>query len=330
MNRFTRNFHWIAGLLLALALAPLARLTGFPLRFEWLQMLLIGPAAFAVDGILFASILYLATNPKDCWKKLQNSGTPVPFPGNTLAGIGALCLYLGWSFGLVLAYNDIIAAMRFDGRADATLARADEWLLRGGSVQEWAHSVLRSHSEWFGRIEFIYLLMFSFIAACVITLAVSEGPQRAFDFVATGLTASYLSLGCFYAIPAVGPYLLDHSSIWPTNSMVYGLQNGAAAGLLQFARGFRPASFGADYFVAFPCMHLVEVILMWWFVKDRHKGLALVLAIYGIILVPCIFLLEEHYVVDVLASFPVAVIAILAVDRGAMLRERSGEPALMA
>jgi hypothetical protein len=91
---------------------------------------------------------------------------------------------------------------------------------------------------------------------------------------------------------------------------VYRLQARAGAALLRNgAQGFRPSPIGGDYFVAFPSMHVVEVLLMIWLMR-KNRTLALTPIGYVIVLVPCIFMLEEHYFIDVIAAFPLAAIAI--------------------
>jgi hypothetical protein len=162
-------------------------------------------------------------------------------------------------------------------------------------------------------MEFIYLLMFSLVGACIAILGVTEGFGSALMFVGTVLTAYYIALIFFVLIPATGPYYLDHSLVWPPGSMVNDLQKGYAARLPKFALGFRPSTIGCDYFLAFPCMHIVQPLIMLWFLRNR-RWMLWVLIVYTVFLIPCILLLEEHYVVDILAGFLIAVVAVKMVE----------------
>jgi hypothetical protein len=67
-------------------------------------------------------------------------------------------------------------------------------------------------------------------------------------------------------------------------------------------------------------MHLVEVLLMIWFLR-KHGNLRWILCGYAALLIPCIFLLEQHYVVDVLAALPVAAVGIVMAEGTSQLRE---------
>src|SRR5262249_33098434 len=64
-----------------------------------------------------------------------------------------------------------------------------------------------------------------------------------------------------------------------------------------------------DYFIAFPSLHAADPIIVFWFLR-KWKRIAAVLIIHDILLIPCILLLEWHYVVDLIGGVMIAGIAI--------------------
>jgi hypothetical protein len=75
-----------------------------------------------------------------------------------------------------------------------------------------------------------------------------------------------------------------------------------------------------DYYIAFPCMHITQPLVVLWFLR-KWKRMAAALVIYDVFLVLAIILLEWHYIVDILAGVGVAAIAILIVDRPSFQRD---------
>jgi hypothetical protein len=65
----------------------------------------------------------------------------------------------------------------------------------------------------------------------------------------------------------------------------------------------------ADYFIAFPCMHIAQPLIVMWFLR-RWKRITYALILYDVVLVPAILLLEWHYLVDVIGGILVAGAAI--------------------
>jgi hypothetical protein len=56
-------------------------------------------------------------------------------------------------------------------------------------------------------------------------------------------------------------------------------------------------------------MHIVQPFIVMWFLR-RWKRMVLCLALYDLLLMAAILLLEMHYVIDLIAAVPVAAIAI--------------------
>jgi hypothetical protein len=319
-----RNFHWVTTVSLVLALAPLGYLSRVPLRYYfWGYLSMSGKLAF--QSLALAMFLWVVSEPRTFWRKLTVPGPRIPFPKAVLAAIFIPALYFIFGFILVLSYNDIIAALRFDGRTDAFLEHVDAWLLMGGNVRSWAHWTY-AHYPWSLKwIQHVYFVMFSLMGACIAILGASEGLRRSMQFVAAILSAYYIALFLFFLIPATGPYFLDHSTLWPRDSLISMLQTTYAAHLPEFRAGYRPQKIGADYFLAFPCMHIVQPLIVLWFLR-RRRTLAWIVGIYSVVLIPCILLLEEHYVVDIIGGVAVALLATAMVEgRFVMLRPSHAE-----
>ena len=83
--------------------------------------------------------------------------------------------------------------------------------------------------------------------------------------------------------------------------------------LTGYMAGQRPDVLGPHYFAALPCMHIVQPIIALWFLRP-WKRLAILFVIFNILLIPCILLLEQHYVIDLLAAIPLIVLVIAMID----------------
>jgi len=232
--------------------------------------------------------------------------------------------YLFVGLLLVSAYNDIILSTRFFAADDTAFNAMDKWLLHGLSVPQLCHWALRVFPFCFFRfLEFIYYGMFSQIGAALILVSLHYGKRRALQFVGAILTGYYIALLLFYLWPSQGPYYLcpAHFSEFPSILRTYAAQKGSMEGALALWNHQRLSRISFDYYVAFPCMHIVQPIIVMWFLRF-WKRMTAVLAAYNVVLVVAIVLLEWHYVVDILAGVVVAGVAIAAVDGGGLRRRR--------
>jgi hypothetical protein len=231
-------------------------------------------------------------------------------------------IYLFAGFLLIFAYNDIIVSVRFYGATDVAFNAMDKWLLRGRSVSDLCHwAVRRSPVSFFHFLEFIYFGMFSQIGAALILSAVYSGKNRALRFVGTILTAYYLALILFFLWPSQGPYYLcpTHFSEFPRSLKAYAAQEASIANSQALWNHSRIRQISTDYYIAFPCMHIAQPLVVMWFLRRWRRMLA-VLAIYDVLLLGAIVLLEWHYVVDIFGGVVVAGIAIAAVDGRELLQ----------
>jgi len=161
--------------------------------------------------------------------------------------------------------------------------------------------------------------MFAQIGGCLAILAVTEGRRRAMQFVGTILIAFYAALALFYLWPAAGPSVScpDHFSMVPSGPLIYKIQYNFVAALGRFRARLPLNAIGEDYYVALPCMHLIQPLIVIWFMR-RWKRMVILLIAYDVLMLPAILLLEQHYLVDLIASVPVAALAIAIAARDAL------------
>ena len=237
-------------------------------------------------------------------------------------------LYLFVGFLLVFAYNDVILSLRFFGATDAAFNAMDKWLLHGVSVSSLSHWAVRSFSvSSFRGLEFIYFGMFSQIGAGLILTGLYDGRRRAFQFVGTILAAYYIALALFFFWPSQGPFYLcpAHFSVFPSQLQTYTLQKWSIANAQALWGHVHVHHISTDYYIAFPCMHIAQPLVVMWFLR-RWKPIVAVLAAYDVLLVVAIILLEWHYVVDIIAGVLVAGIAIAAVNGGELWHGTRNRP----
>jgi PAP2 superfamily protein len=239
--------------------------------------------------------------------------------------------YLFFGFLMVLAYNNVIVSVRNNFATDPALAAIDHWLLHGHSVSEFCHWALQKFPLGFFKfLEVIYFGMFLQIGATLILLSLNEGRTRVLQFVGTILMSYYLALIIFYIWPAQGPYTLcpAHFSRFPTSLQSYTIQSTLIPHALALLHHARITRISTDYFIAFPCMHIVQPIIVLWFLR-RWRRLFPAIAVYDIFLTAAILMLEMHYVIDILVALPIAVLSIAITD-GPFRSKRAGlgaEPA---
>jgi hypothetical protein len=235
--------------------------------------------------------------------------------------IFAPAVYLFAGFVLVFSYNDIIAAARYTGAYDPVFLKMDSWILGAASISQIAHDLLKQLSPgMFAFLEFIYYRMFPQIGAALLITGLYYGRREAFRFASTILTSYYLALIAFALWPSFGPFFscAIHFSEFP-RSLTYSIQTSLLA-KAQLLWQHKPVSvIDTDFYIAFPCMHIAQPIIVLWFLR-RWRRIAFCLLIYDIVLIPAILILEWHYVIDLLGGIVVAILAIaLNPNRGGEL-----------
>jgi hypothetical protein len=229
-------------------------------------------------------------------------------------------LYLFVCFLLVFAYNDIVLSVRFFAQSDPAFSAADHWLMHGSSVSAICHWALgRFPVSFFQFLHVVYVGMFPQVGAALAICSLRSGKGRGLQFVGAIAASYYIALLLFYIWPSQGPYYLctNHFSKFPQSVPEYTMQMRSIANSQALFRGSRISWISTDYYIAFPCMHIVQPLIVLWFLRHWRRAV-LVLAAYDVLLVAAILFLEWHYLVDILAAFPVAGLAIATVDRAAL------------
>ncbi len=220
-------------------------------------------------------------------------------------------VYLFLGLVMVFAYNDLIATLKNPSAYDWLYLKMDSYLLGGSSVSAIAHSLIRrmpSSAVW---AEVVYYGMFNQIGAALIVLAIYAGSKEAARYVGTLLTAYYLGLILFFLWPSMGPFYTcpGHFSEFPNFLRTYGSQLGMAQKAQLLATNRSLSQVDTDYFVAFPCLHIAQPLIVAWFLR-KWKRIVVCLLAYDALLIPAILLLEWHYVVDIVGGVALAALAI--------------------
>jgi len=310
---------YVAGAPLADSIGPLVRrYSRQKLRFVFILPLI--PVLVLTLGVRVGLIVSIATivmlEIKDRAEENQVSLLKIA------ADIFWPTLYLFVAAIVISSYNDVIAATRYNGVAELTLKHWDSVLLSGNSVSDLAH---RFVGRWPGTIpwmEFIYFGTFAQTGGSIALLALTEGRPRAMQYVGTILFAFNFALVCFYLWPATGPYAscITHFSSVPSGSIIYSLQRFVVTELERFRAGAPLGVIGPEYYIALPSMHFAQALISLWFLR-RWKRLLILIIIFDALLVPSILLLENHYLVDLIAAVPVAALAIAINGRDALRTE---------
>ncbi len=186
-------------------------------------------------------------------------------------------LYLFIGFLMVLAYNCIIVSVRFNFAYDPIFNAMDQWIMHGWSVYDLSHRALRIFPiGFFHFLEFIYFGMFPQIGAGIILVTLCEGRHRGLQFVGTILMAYYLALAMFYLWPSHGPYALclKHFSRFPDMLQTYSIQKFLITNALALWNHVPIRRISTDYFIAFPCMHIAQPLIVMWFLRRWKRMVA--------------------------------------------------------
>jgi len=234
------------------------------------------------------------------------------------ASVIPAAVYLVFGFLLVFTYNNIIVSVRFYGAYDQALNQLDARLF-GMTVSAVAHRAAELLPRQVFRLaEVIYFGMFAQIGATVLICGFSSGAKRAVKFVGAILLVQSLALTLFYLWPSHGPYYtcVGHFDRLRFNLNSYIFQRDA----LDFARRLwmhQPIhTLPLCYYLAFPCTHLAQPLIVLWFLRRWKRAVAL-FAAYDVLLVASILILEWHYFVDVPGGIAIAAVVIWIVGETA-------------
>jgi hypothetical protein len=285
-----------------------------PLRFVGASIFaafmfrIFGPAlgwVVLIDGLALAEILDRTDGSLD---RISNLLRPLAWP--------AIYLFVG--LVAMFTYNDLIACLRNLGSYDWFYLKIDSWLAPSLSVSALSKAALTSAPTWtLKAIEFVYYGMFGQIGSALILVSLMYGRREGLRYVGTILTAYFVALAVFYLWPSMGPFYScqDHFAHFPKGLSTYGIQQTAILKMkLLGASRYRPFNrVETDYFIAFPCMHIAQPLIVLWFLRKQRRIRMLLIA-HDVLLVPAILLLEWHYYSDLLGGVLVAIVAIVLND----------------
>lgn len=166
-------------------------------------------------------------------------------------------------------------------------------------------------------LDTVYFGMFAQIGAALYICGISSGWRQAVRFVGTILLSYYVALTLFYLWPAKGPYYLSGGLLC---QRLPSLESCAAQKSLVAVADYlwqrKPLHIiPSGYYISFPCMHIVQPLVVLWFLRGWKRVVTALLA-YDVLLVAAILLLNWHYAVDIVGGVAVAAVAILlTIDR---------------
>jgi hypothetical protein len=278
-----------------------ARIPAFVIFAAWmlLQFGVEVGGMIVVDGFVLAELIDRSRGSHDTISKILRS-------------VASPAVYLFFGLVAMFCYNDLIASMKFIGAYDAFFLKVDSILMRGHSISGMAHS-LAPHLpiQTFGIAEFIYYGMFGQVGAALVLTALCLGRRESLRYVGAVLTAYGIALLLFYLWPTIGPfYTRPFDSLPRVQLATYDYQQNAVLKARLLTTSYKQFNtINADYFIAFPCMHIAQPLVVMWFLR-RWKRITCALILYDVILVPAILLLEWHYLADLIGGILVAGAAI--------------------
>jgi hypothetical protein len=239
------------------------------------------------------------------------------FPVTSL--LSSVLLPAAWMFlGLLVvsSYNNVIASVRFYGAYDGLFNQMDTWLLLGTDVPSLSHKASTLFPKGFFKfLDFVYFRMFAEVGAGIVITSLHYGRKRGLALVAAIMLSYYAALLMYYVWPSLGPfYVCRNHGIDVPGVEAYAIQKSLLVSLDSIWQQKPRGLMSFDYFVAFPCMHIVQPLLVMWFLR-RWKPLIVALSVYNSVLVASIVLLEWHYVVDLLGGVLVTLFSIWVIER---------------
>ncbi len=313
------GFAWLA--LQSVAVAAVLYTLQFPrdvwprLRAHYLQDARRGLlfAAFAAIVILAGGLKFAPIVIIDCvaaLELLQRDRSRVGLKSWAVALIPAAA-YLFVGLVLAFTYTNVIVRVRFFAAYDPVFNRFDARFF-GTTVTALTERVAAVVPEaFFKTLNFIYYGMFAQIGAALVISGLSGGAKRSIQFVGTTVLAYYLALILFYLFPSHGPYFFasDHFARLHNDISAFRTQKIFLhdAWYLWRQKPVRRVPMG--FYIAFPCMHIAQPLIVLWFLR-RWRRVVGVLAIYDVLLVAAIVLLQWHYFADLLGGVAVAIVAI--------------------
>ena len=215
-------------------------------------------------------------------------------------------LYLFAGMVVVFSYLSVGSAMLNFSKFDRVFDASDRFLLLGYSVGDFSRWIL-AFPNMGDVLEGIYYGLFAVMGATLLWLVCEGGPGAALDYASDILTCYLITLLLYLAMPSIGPFIFSPSSA-PLNTMQ--MQNVSAPYLSALQANHSLFSgLGSGYFVAFPCMHIVQSVLVAWHMRPWRRLFVALLAFNGILAV-AILGLQWHYFTDLVGGLVVVFLSI--------------------
>lgn len=227
--------------------------------------------------------------------------------GDWQRAAGALLPWLYLVAGIKIAayFSAVIVSLRPCTEYDPAFARLDSFLLHGGSVVQFSNASAALYSP----AEFIYYCMFGAMGTGILFLCLAGDSRAALQMSGSILTAYYLSLLLFYFFPAQGPFV---TAGLPPRLLTAQMESNSLTHATALFHHTRWLASHADYYVAFPSLHIAQPLIAAWFLR-RWRVLSTLVFGYCVLLAPAILILRWHYVTDILGGLAVAVLAVIFV-----------------
>jgi hypothetical protein len=219
-------------------------------------------------------------------------------------------LYLFLGLVTVFGYNAVAVTLRFYPNYDHVLKTVDSYLLLGHSVSGLAHQFCAAAPRFVVTALMVsYMALFAQIGAGLLLTSLKVGRDEGMRFVSTILLAYLFSMIIFVIFPTHSPYFTctDHASSALPTSVLEAQQ---ALMALADSRWHKvPLSIDTEYYIAFPCMHIAQPLIVLWFLR-KWRRMVFALVVVDTILTAAIMLLEWHYVADLIGGVLVSLAAI--------------------
>jgi hypothetical protein len=228
-------------------------------------------------------------------------------------GILVPALYFSAGFVLISSYNVLIGSYRYFASYDHLFNSIDKILMFGWSVPQVSRILAEKASpSIFVLLEKSYFFMFPQIGAAIILLSIQSGGRRAMRFVGTIALAYQLATLIYFCCPSLGPFYLSNpiSAGLPRALATTQIQAELVQKLQLLWRTGTKGSIGLDFYIAFPCMHIAQPLIVLWFLRSM-KRVVWVLGVYDFLMLFSIVLLQWHYVVDLAGGAAVSFVAIM-------------------
>jgi hypothetical protein len=265
-------------------------------------VILLGLLFFYLYHILAASIfLLIAIAILEAYER--------HLPLRTLANTLLPGCYLFFGLVAVFGFNAAIVTARA-ANYSAAVAKLDSYLLLGHQVSELSHRFCAAAPHFVSTALMVsYFTLFAQIGAGLLLVCFAVGRDEAMKFVSTILVAYIITVLIFAIFPSYSPYFScpDHTHA-QLPSLVLQAQESLMA-QVDLRRHHAPVPIDTEYYIAFPCMHIAQPLIVLWFVR-KWRRILFSLIVVDFVLAFAIVLLEWHYVTDLLGGAAIAALAL--------------------